>query len=97
MALKKILSRCQRIGNYDSIVVEEFIKDPLEMGDFVQSVEVRRMREKIYIFRKLKNWIEDQHEKNKFDFLDSPTQTSLAASKARKEILDELSEWLENN
>lgn len=97
MALKKILSRCQKTGNYALTVVDEFIKDPLEMGDFVQSVEVRRMREKIYIFRKLKNWIEDQHEKNKFDFLDSPTQTSLAASKARKEILDELSEWLEKN
>lgn len=97
MALKKILSRCQRIGNYASIVVEEFIKDPLEMVDFVQSAEAKKMREKIYIFRKLRNWIEDQHDKNKFDFLDSPTQTSLAASKARKEILDELTEWLENN
>lgn len=67
------------------------------MEGFVRSAEAKKMREKIYIFRKLKNWIEDQHEKNKFDFLDSPTQTSLAASKARKEILDELSEWLENN
>ena len=91
------MNQCPKIGNYASTVVEEFIKDPQEMEDFVQSVEVRRMREKIYIFRKLKNWIEDQHNKNKFDFLDSPTQTSLAVSKARKEILDELTEWIEKN
>lgn len=91
------MSRCQRIGNYALTVVDEFTKDPQGMEGFVRSAEAKKMREKIYIFRKLKNWIEDQHEKNKFDFLDSPTQTSLAASKARKEILDELSEWLENN
>ena len=97
MALKKISSQCPRIGNYASIAVDEFTKDPPEMEGFVQCAEVRRMREKIYIFRKLKNWIESQHEKNKFDFLDTPTQTSLAVSKARKEILDELSEWLEKN
>lgn len=97
MALKKILSRCQRIGNYASIAVDEFTKDPLEMVDFVQCAEVTRMREKIYIFRKLRKWIEDQHDKNKFDFLDSPTQTSLAESKARKQLLQELSDWIDKN
>jgi len=97
MALKKISNQCPKIGNYASIAVDEFTKDPPEMVDFVRSAEAKKMREKIYIFRKLKNWIESQHDKNKFDFLDSPTQTSLAASKARKEILDELSEWIENN
>ena len=67
------------------------------MADFVQSAEVKKMREKIYIFKKLKNWIEDQHEKNKFDFLDSPTQTSLAEAKARKQILQELADWIDRN
>ena len=67
------------------------------MVDFVPSVELTKMREKIYIFRKLRRWIEDQHEKNQFDFLDSPTQTSLAEAKARKQILQELADWIDRN
>ena len=97
MAHRKILSRCPKVGSYALIVAGEFINAPTEMVDFVQSAEVKKMREKIYIFKKLKNWIEDQLEKNKFDFLDSPTQTSLAEAKARKQILQDLSEWIENN
>ena len=73
------------------------MRDPIEMADFVRSVEVKKMREKIYIFKKLRKWIEDQHNKNQFDFLDSPTQTSLAEAKARKQILQELSQWIDRN
>lgn len=64
---------------------------------FVQFAEVKKMREKIYIFRKLRKWIEDQHDKNQFDFLDSPTQTSLAEAKARKQLLQDLADWIDNN
>ena len=67
------------------------------MVDFVQSAEVKKMREKIYIFKKLRKWIEDQHKKNQFDFLDSPTQTSLAESKARKQLLQDLADWIDRN
>ena len=59
MAHRKILNQCPKIGNYASIAVDEFTKDPQEMEDFVQSVEVRRMREKIYILRKLKRSARD--------------------------------------
>ena len=97
MAHRKILSRCQKDGSYALIAAEEFINAPIEMVDFVQSAEVKKMREKIYIFKKLRKWIEDQHDKNQFDFLDSPTQTSLAEAKARKQILQELSQWIDRN
>ena len=73
------------------------MRDPIEMADFVQSAEVKKMREKIYIFKKLRKWIEEQHDKNKFDFLDSPTQTSLAEAKARKQILQDLADWIDRN
>jgi len=97
MALRKILSRCQKDGSYVSTAAEGFMRDPIEMADFVQSAEVKKMREKIYIFKKLRKWIEEQHDKNKFDFLDSPTQTSLAEAKARKQILQDLADWIDRN
>lgn len=97
MGHKKTLKLCPKIGSYVLIAAEEFMHDHVEMVDFVPSAEVRRMREKIYIFRKLRKWIEEQHEKNKFDFLDSPTQTSLAESKARKQLLQDLADWIDRN
>jgi hypothetical protein len=91
------LKLCLRGGSYVLTVVVEFTNALTEMEDFVQCAEAKKMREKIYIFRKLRKWIEDQHEKNQFDFLDSPTQTSLAESKARKQILQDLADWIDNN
>lgn len=91
------MNRCQKDGNYASIAAEKFMRDPVEMADFVLSVEVKKMREKIYIFKKLRKWIEDQHDKNQFDFLDSPTQTSLAEAKARKQLLQDLADWIDRN
>lgn len=73
------------------------MRDPVEMADFVQFAGEKKMREKIYIFRKLRKWIEEQHDKNQFDFLDSPTQTSLAEAKARKQLLQDLADWIDRN
>jgi len=91
------LRLCPKVGSYVLIAAGEFINGLEEMEDFVPFAGEKKMREKIYIFRKLRKWIEEQHEKNQFDFLDSPTQTSLAESKARKQLLQELADWIDRN